>query len=356
MKKFGKAILAVSLVAALGISLAFTGCSGSGSASSSSASASGSASASASGSAAQADSKDIVIWTSGEDYKNEYYLNGLKEKFPELNFTLEYMSSSSIAAKVAEEGDKCEADIILSEEYGYLDKCSDNLAELTDFDYSPFLDEIVPASHKWTPELKNGGCIIVNKDVLAEKNLPVPTSYQDLLDPQYKGLISMPSPASSGTGYMFLRQLTNEWGEDAAFDYFTKLADNILQFTTSGSGPVNALVQREVAIGLGMTSQGVVEINDGVNLDIVFFEEGSPYSMYGNAIVKGSADRQNVKDVFNYLATDLCKGDNELYFPDQIFKDFAPTVEGFPTGIKYGNMSNDTQAEKERLLKKWTLS
>ena len=28
---------------------------------------------------------------------------------------------------------------------------------------------------------------------------------------------------------MFLRQLTNEWGEDAAFDYFTKLADNILR-------------------------------------------------------------------------------------------------------------------------------
>lgn len=348
MKKLGKVALAVSLVAALGIGLALTGCGSSNS---------GSASASASGSsAAQADSKDIVIWTSGEDYKNEYYLNALKEKFPELNITLEYMSSSSIAAKVAEEGDKCEADIICSEEYGYLDKCANNLAELTDFDYSPFLDAIVPASHKWTPELKNGGCIIVNKDVLAAKNLPVPTSYQDLLDPQYKGLISMPSPASSGTGYMFLRQLTNEWGEDAAFEYFTKLADNILQFTTSGSGPVNALVQGEVAIGLGMTSQAVVEINDGVNLDIIFFEEGSPYSMYGNAIVKGSGDRQNVKDVFNYLATELCKGDNELYFPDQIFKDFAPTVEGFPTGIKYGDMSNDTQAEKERLLKKWTLS
>jgi len=266
------------------------------------------------------------------------------------------MHSSTIATKVLEEGEKCSCDIILSEEYGYLEKCLDSLTELKDFDYSIFLDEIVPESHKYTPELKNGGCIIVNKDVLKEKNLPTPTSYEDLLNPVYKNLISMPSPASSGTGYMFLRQLTNEWGEDEAFAYFEKLTENILQYTSSGSGPVNALVQGEVAIGLGMTSQAVVEKNQGVNLDILFFDEGSPYSMYGNAVLAKSADKECVMNVFNYLAVDLAKGDNELYFPDQIFKDFAPSVEGFPQNIKYGNMANDTLSEKERLQAKWTFN
>ena len=301
-------------------------------------------------------SKTITIWTSGEDYKNEYYLTSLQEKFPDYEFVMEYMNSSNIAAKVKEEGENCTCDIVQSDEYGYLEMCSDNLAELSDFDFSIFLDDIVPASKKYTPEVKNGGCIIVNNTVLKEKGLPVPTSYQDLLDPQYKDLISMPSPASSGTGYMFLRQLTNEWGEDEAFDYFEKLSENILQYTSSGSGPVNALVQGEVAIGLGMTSQAVVEKNNGADLDIIFFEEGSPYSMYGNAVVAGSADRPEVMEVFNYLATDLCKGDNEQFFPDQVFKDFTPTVEGFPTNIKYGNMANDTLEEKERLLSRWTFS
>lgn len=299
------------------------------------------------------ESNKVTIWTSGEDYKNEYYLSELKAKFPDYDITLEYMNSSTIAAKILEEGDKTICDIVLSEEYGYMEKISDNLAVLDDFDYSVFLDEIVPASHKYTPELKNGGCIIINKDVLAQKGLPVPTSYDDLLDPMYKDLISMPNPASSGTGYMFLRQLTNEWGEDAAFEYFDKLTKNILQYTSSGSGPVNALIQGEVAIGLGMTSQAVVEINQGVNLETIFFEEGSPFSMYGSGIIKKSADRECVKEVFNYLATDLCKKDNELFFPDQIYKDFVPVVEGFPTNVKYGNMSDDTLTEKERLLAKW---
>lgn len=308
------------------------------------------------GSNKNAESKDVVIWTSGEDYKNEYYLNSLRERFSNYNITLEYMNSSTIAAKVKEEGDKAAVDIICSEEYGYLYMIEDQLAVLEDFDFSVFLDDIVPESRKFTPELKNGGCVILNKKVLEDKGAAIPTSYEDLLDPQYKGLISMPSPASSGTGYMFLRQLVNEWGEEEAFAFFERFSENVLQYTSSGSGPVNALVQGEVGIGLGMTSQAVVEISEGVDLDIAFFEEGSPFSMYGNAMMSKSAGRQAVKDVFNYLATDLCKGDNERYFPDQIYKDFAPTVEGFPKNIHYGDMSNDTLAEKERLLSRWSFS
>lgn len=296
----------------------------------------------------------VVIWTSGEDYRNEYYLSECKKKFPEYNIVLEYNKTSVIAAKVIEEKDKCSADILVSEEYQYLEKCSEYLAELTDFDYSEFMPEIVPESHKYTPECRNGGCVIVNTKVLAEKGLAEPQSYADLLKPEYKGLVSMPSPKTSGTGYMFLRQLVNEWGEDEAFAYFDKLSDNILQYTSSGSGPVTALIAREVAVGLGMTAQAAVKISGGNDeLKILFFEEGSPYSLYGNAVLKKSSGRKAVMDVFNYLATTLCKGNHEQFLPEQIYKDYLPKIANFPENIKYGNMSDDTLAEKERLLAKW---
>ncbi len=310
----------------------------------------------AKGSSEKASSNKITIWTSGEDYRNAFYLKSLQEKFPQYDFILEYMNTSTIAAKIMEEKDKTSVDIVLSEEYGYLHMIEPHLATLNDFDFSQFLDEIVPASHKYTPEVKNGGAIIINTKLLKSKGLPIPTSYADLLNPAYKNLVSMPNPASSGSGYMFLRQLTNEWGEDAAFAYFEKLTDNILQYTSSGSGPVNALVQGEVAIGLGMTSQAVTEINQGVDLEIVFFKEGSPYSMYGNAVLAKSVNKNGVMEVFNYLATELAKQNNELFFPDQVFKNFKPTIEGFPTDIPYGNMSNDTLEEKQRLLGKWDFS
>lgn len=308
------------------------------------------------GSSDKKESKRIVLWSSGEDYKNENYLTGLQAQFPEYEFVLEYMNSSTIAAKILAEGDDSTCDIILSNEYGYLEMCKEYLAELDFVDFDQFLPEIVPEHHRYSPEVKNGGCIIVNLEVLEAEGLPIPTSYEDLLDPQYEGLISMPSPASSGTGYMFLRQLTNEWGEDEAFAYFEQLDKNILQYTSSGSGPINALVQGEVAIGLGMTSQAVVEINKGAPLEIIFFEEGSPYSMYGYAVLASSAEREEVKEVFSYLTTELCKDNHEKYFPDQIFKDYKAEIEGFPENINYGDMSNDTLEEKERLIAKWTFS
>lgn len=81
----------------------------------------------------------------------------------------------------------------------------------------------------------------MDTEALAAKNLPAPASYDDLLKPEYKGLISMPSPKSSSTGYIFLLNMVNERGEEAAFAYFDQLAENMSGqgFTTSGSGPVH---------------------------------------------------------------------------------------------------------------------
>ena len=45
-------------------------------------------------------------------------------------------------------------------------------------------------------------------------------SASDLLDAKYKKLISMASPKSSGTGYMFYLSLVNAMGQQQAIEYF----------------------------------------------------------------------------------------------------------------------------------------
>lgn len=142
-------------------------------------------------------------------------------------------------------------------------------------------------------------------------------------------------------------------GEDEAFEYFDKLNDNILSYTSSGSGPVTALKNKEAAIGLGMTSQAVYAINEGAPLDILFFEDGSPYSLYGQAIIKGKETKKAVKDVFDYMITDYSKRIVEQFYPEPIFKDMDVVVKNYPSNIKYADMSNNTPAEKDRLLEKW---
>ena len=152
---------------------------------------------------------------------------------------------------------------------------------------------------------------------------------------------------------MFVKSLVNAWGEEKAFEYFNALAENVLQFTESGSGPVNALVQGEVAIGLGMTAQAVTAINDGANLKILFFEEGSPYSLYGYAIPEGKQTRKAVVDVFDFFYNTLVREDKELYYPEQVFVDQVNNIENYPTDIKYADMHDNTTEEKARLLDMW---
>lgn len=305
------------------------------------------------GCGSSADDNSVTIYSSAEDYRNEYYLSRLQEQFPEYEITIEYMETGNHAAKLLAEGTDTECDITLSVEYGYMQKYSEYLAAMTEYDYSQFMDDTVDPNHKIFPEMRNGCAIILNMDMLAEKNLPEPTCYEDLLKPEYKGLISMPNPKSSGTGYSFLKALVNSMGEEEAFAYFAALSENILQYTSSGSGPVNNLVSGEAVIGLGITAHAVTQINNGANLKIVFFEEGSPYSAYGYGVIKGKEERQCVKDVFDFLYNTLIYENCEKFYPEQIYKDVTFEIENYPSNIIYADMSNNTQEEKERLLSKW---
>jgi len=296
----------------------------------------------------------IVIYTSSEDYRIEDMQKRLDDEFPKYEISIEYLSTGDHAARLLSEGKETECDITFDLEYSNMAKVADKgiLADLSDYDHSIYVDEL-NVSKYYIPELRSSGAIIVNTDVLKEKGLDEPKNFQDLLKSEYKDLISMPNPKSSGTGYMFLKMLVNTWGEDEAFAYFDKLSANISQFTASGEGPVNALIQGEAAIGLGMTAQAVTEINNGSPLKILFFEEGAPFSTYGLSIISGKETRKPVKEVFDFLYNTYCYENCEKFFPEQIYKDKPFTVKNYPTDIKYGDMKNNTGTEKERLLQKW---
>lgn len=296
----------------------------------------------------------VLIYTSAEDYRIEYMWDRLLEEFPEYDIIIEYMPTGNQAAKLLAEGRETECDITYDLEYTYLQKLADAgvLADLSDYDLSVYLSE-VNHSHYYMAEYRNGGAIVVNPVVLEKHGLEAPTSYEDLLNPAYKGLISMPNPTSSGTGYMFLLALVNLYGEEDAFAYFDKLAKNVLQFTSSGSGPVNALIQEEVAIGLTITGAAVTAINDGAELEILFFEEGSPYALYGQGMIAGKENRPAVREVYDFLYNTYGYENYENFFPEPIYRDRTFTVENYPEDITYCDMSGDTVETKERLLSKW---
>ena len=298
--------------------------------------------------------EEVLIYTSVEDYVVEDMNKRLEEVFPQYDITVEYVSTGSHAAKLLTEGKNSECDITYDLEYAYMEQlaAAGVLADLSSYDRSIYLEDTVMSDY-YLVQCRVGGAVIINTELLAEKKLPEPKSYEDLLKPEYKGLISMANPKSSGTGYMFYKSLVNAWGEQKALAYFDSLTTNILSYTSSGSGPVNALLQKEVAIGFGMTSHAVTQINEGAPLKILFFEEGSPYTMYGQSIIAGKETRPEVKEVFDFLVGPYSYELNQKFFPEQMFKDVTYSVENYPKNIVYSDMKNNTIEEKSNLLDKW---
>lgn len=300
------------------------------------------------------DSKAVVIYTSSDENEMAVMKEMLDAKFPGEKISLEYFPTGDQAAKLKAEGLKTECDIAYDLEYGYMSLLDKEgvFADLSAYDTSIFLDDLV-VSKNFIPTIRYGGAIMVNPDSLADKGLPEPTSYADLLKPEYKGLISMPNPKASGTGYMFYYSLVRAWGEEKALQYFDALSENVLQYTPSGSGPVNALVQGEAAIALGMTSHAALQITRGHPVKILFFAEGSPYLACGAAIIKGKETSKKVQDIFRFIYTDVSPAICERLYPEQTYKGKTFKMENYPENIPYADMTGNTPAEKERLLALW---
>ena len=298
----------------------------------------------------------IVICSSSEQFRNDYVQDELRRQFPQYNIVVMYMPTGKAAAKVAVEKEKTDIDILVGLETGYLSKIQDSLADISGLSRIDYLPGLTPEDNgnKWVTWERQAGAIVVNTQTLKKYGLPVPQTYEDLLDPQYRDLIAMPDPKSSGTGYFFYKNWVNIWGEEKALAYVDKLHSNLKQFTESGSGPIKMMIQGETAVGLALTFQAVNEINSGMPFEIIYPSEGSPYSLTGNAIVAGKEKKDGVDEVFDYLIHECMIYDKENFSPEAVLAEQNNNVPNYPRDIPYADMTGiDDPDEKERLLSLW---
>jgi thiamine transport system substrate-binding protein len=69
-------------------------------------------------------------------------------------------------------------------------------------------------------------CINYDKAWFAERGLPVPQTLEDLVRPEYSGLLVAENPATSSPGLAFLLATIAHFGEDGYLDFWAALRDN----------------------------------------------------------------------------------------------------------------------------------
>ena len=306
--------------------------------------------------AAYGNQESIVVCSSLEQFRGDEMQQQLKERFPDKNIITTYMPTGKAAAKVFAEGDHTEIDILVGLETGYLNKIKDHLADISQWSSVPYLDGFSSENNfnKWATWEKQAGAIVVNTEVLEKHHLEKPTCYADLLKPEYKDLIAMPDPKSSGTGYFFFKSWVNTMGDEGALAYVDQLHENLKAFTESGSGPIKMLKQGEVAVGLALTFQAVAEKNDGQPFEIIFPETGSPFSLTGTAMLKGREKDPDIVEAYQFIVNDFIKYDKENFSPELIYEGQINKIPDYPENIPYADMTGiQDNLEKERLLALW---
>lgn len=163
------------------------------------------------------------------------------------------------------------------------------------------IDSLKDSEGYWTTYVTVPFGFVSNKELLDEAGLPIPTSWEDLLDPRYEGQIVISDPFTSGTAYTILSSLIELMGEDEAFEYLEKLDKNVLQYTKSGSAPGRMVGMGEAYVGILFISNAVEQQKQGYPLTISIPEEGVGYSQELTAIIAGAPALDDAKAFIDWI-------------------------------------------------------
>jgi len=173
-----------------------------------------------------------------------------------------------------------------------------------------------------------------NSELLAKKKLPIPKTWNDLLNPALKGEIQVANPASSGTAYTMVATLVQLMGEDKAFEYMKKLHANISQYTRSGTGPIKAAARGETTVSISFVHDAPGEKMQGFPIETVTPADGTGAEIGSMSIIKGARNLEAAKKFYEWALTRI---------PD--FKKIK--------FINYDYAKYGASNERRRLIAKW---
>lgn len=169
--------------------------------------------------------------------------------------------------------------------------------------------EKIPANFKdpegyWTGIYQGYLGFIMNGTWFDEHHQKAPESWNDLLDPAFKGQIIMGNPGTASTGYVILSSVVQKMGEEKGMDYMAKLNKQVKQYTKSGAAPARSAALGECAVGITYLHNGIRMIKEGhTNVRLSLPKDGTAYELGAVAIIKGAPQEAAAKKFIDWSLT-----------------------------------------------------
>ena len=253
---------------------------------------------------------ELVVYGSCE----EEYLSAACENFERLygiKTTYQRLSTGEVQAKIEEENGNPSADVWFggtTDPYNVV--AAEGLLEPYAAVNASHLmgDQYKDADGNWYGIYKGILGFMVNKDSLADKGLEAPQDWDDLLKPEYEGLIWLSNYNTAGTAKLVINTMIQKYGHDEGIQYLVDLDKNIEVYTKSGSGPSKNVGTGECTIGIGFLHDGITQILDNGydNIELIIPSSGTSCEIGATAIFKGAKHPNAAKLWIEYALSPDC--------------------------------------------------
>ncbi len=304
---------------------------------------------------------EITVYTALEADQLKDYKEAFETANPGTTINWVRDSTGIVTAKLLAEKDNPQADVVLglaATSLMLLDK------EGMLMGYEPKGIEALTATYrdpanppKWVGMDVWSSALCFNTVEGGKKALTAPQSWADLIKPEYAGQITMPNPASSGTGYLMVSAWLQMMGEEKGWAYMDALHKNIAAYTHSGSKPCKQAAAGEYTMGLSFEYRANKSKKEGAPLDVILPSEGVGWDMEAGSIMATTKNVDDAKKLMDWAAS---KEANELYaksYAIVAIPGIAKPLEFVPADIEQRLIKNDfawAAANRERILAEWS--
>ena len=242
-----------------------------------------------------AQAQTVVLYSSNNTETIETALNVVKQKAASLNIQQVTGGTGSLMKRIQAESKNPRGDVLWSGGFGTLGAYRELLEPYKSPDLAAIPAEFRGPGNLWVGTNVHVMVLMVNERQL--KGVAAPTTWSDLMKPEWKGKFAITDPSKSATAYMLVYGLLKQFGKDG----LEKIAANAVVTSSSGT-TYKGVASGEYAVGLTLEYAAQEYVAGGQKeIKLVYPTEGSYLAPEGMFIVKGAKNMEADKTLYNGL-------------------------------------------------------
>lgn len=265
---------------------------------------------------------ELVIYCAANQTEGEAIIEAFNAKYPNVRCTLVQAGSGDIVTRVNTEWPKPDGDVIFLMASENLDQIYDKLHSYKTVNDADIKNNYKDKDYKWYASSMPLQAIMYNTDKL--KGDMIPSSWADLADPKYKGMIELANPATSGSAYAQLYQMNYLYG----WSFVEKVAKNGIVFVSSSTKGPTDVSRGEYAFTITGEANIAQAMEAGNHVAYVLPSEGTGLRTEGCAILENCKNTKAAEYFMDFMTS--AEGFNAL---SAMYRRPVSEKANLPTGL-----------------------